>query len=94
MTVCICPDAGKDGHALNCPTREPRKLPEVSSHETWNYKGRDYYVLKVRPDIRIQFNDNWDTAVFYRLKSPADAEEASMKFVRSRTDFITKFRKV
>jgi hypothetical protein len=98
MTVCICPDAGKDGHVLNCPYGQslrppPRDLPEVSSGEKWGYKFRVYEVIKVRPDIRIQFNDNWDTAIFYRLASPDNAEEAAMKFVRSQTDFLAKFHK-
>lgn len=96
MTVCICPDAGKDGHALNCPAGRtpPRDLPEVRSGEKWGYKSRVYEVIKVRPDIRVQFNDNWDTAVFYRLASPDGADEAGLKFVRSLTDFTAKFRKV
>lgn len=101
MTVCICPDAGKDGHALNCPYGMEKRAsacsplaPEVSSCEIWSYKSRCYEVIKVRPDIRIQFNGSWETSIFYRLSAPNNAEEAALKFVRAETDFIAKFRRV
>lgn len=87
-------DIAAMGHMTGCPLRplDPRELPEVSSGEKWVYKARYYDIIEVRPDMRIQFDGNWDTSVHYRLSFPNDAEEALMLFVRSKTEFARKFK--
>lgn len=85
-------DIAAMGHMTGCPLRPaPRPMPEVNSREKWTYKARYYDVIDVRPDIRIQFEGEWDTTIQYRLSFPNDAEEALMVFVRSKTEFASKF---
>lgn len=86
-------DIAAMGHMTGCPLRVEPAPVEVNCHDIWSYKGRRYVVIKVRYDIRIQFNDMWDGCIFYRLASPDNADEASLKFVRAKSDFTAKFRK-
>lgn len=49
MAVCICPDAGKDGHGYSCPMRKPvppaKRIFDDPSHPEYGPVRRMWVIL-------------------------------------------------
>lgn len=74
MPVCICPDAGKDGHGYSCPSRKPpKRVFDDPDHPQYGPVRRLWVVMAQLDmlDAAERWSQhkgrNWDQAVAFDI---------------------------
>lgn len=88
MTVCICPDAGKDGHALNCPARKPlKRVFDNPDHPQYGPVRRMWVILAQLDMLGAAeawsppASPAWDAYLAAEVRSTAKESDAQRKFL-------------